>query len=131
MMDQRLGRSVNQPCRGRALGRVLRFLAGKDRGALSLRAAVSSGSPRVEWLENRQLFAAGVPSVELSGASIPLATTLALGKPSVLSVSPSDGELDVDLDAFISTDVNVPNSGIDSATLTPNTVFLKRTSDNT
>jgi len=55
-----------------------------------------------------------------------MATALALSQPSVMSVTPATGATNIALDSFISTEVNVPNSGIDATTLTPNSVYLQK-----
>ena len=92
-------------------------------GQAFLREAVR---PVVETLENRQFFAATVGS----GANA-LATTLdaALTQPSVRSVTPAAGATNVPRDAFVAADVNLPNAGIDPATLSAATVKLYRTGD--
>ena len=49
-----------------------------------------------------------------------------LAQPSVRSVNPANGSTGVLRDAFISVEVNLPNGGIDPASLTDQTVYLYR-----
>ncbi len=51
------------------------------------------------------------------------------GRPTVTAIRPANGETAVRVDSFVAADLNLPNSGVDSATVTTDTVKLYRTSD--
>jgi glucose/arabinose dehydrogenase len=83
----------------------------------------------IEALEGRRLFSATDPTGATPTAPSPapaadLVATLA--QPSVRSVNPANGATGVLRDAFISVEVNLPNGGIDPASLTDQTVYLYR-----
>src|SRR5688572_5280194 len=84
----------------------------------------------VEVLESRQLMTVGsapalfdstsATSSTSSSSSSDLATVLA--QPSVVGTTPAESTTNVLRDAFVSVDLNVPNGGIDKATLSTATV---------
>ena len=49
--------------------------------------------------------------------------------PTIISASPANGTTDISLDTSITADLNLPNAGLDPATLNSNTVQLYRSSD--
>ena len=51
------------------------------------------------------------------------------GRPTVVRTRPGDNATEVARDAFIAADLNLPNAGVDTESLTNNTVKLYRTSD--
>jgi hypothetical protein len=59
------------------------------------------------------------------------ASRLALGQaePAVILTRPADGETGVARDTFVAADVFVPTGGIDAATLTSQSVYLRRDGD--
>ncbi|MGB7157340.1 MAG: fibronectin type III domain-containing protein [Tepidisphaeraceae bacterium] len=59
--------------------------------------------------------------IEITGLDAPA--------PSVVVTRPANGETNVSRDIFVAADLDLPNAGIDPDTLTTNTVFLRRTSD--
>lgn len=51
-------------------------------------------------------------------------TTTAEDVPAITSSRPADGERDVPVDTGVATDLNLPNSGVDAATISSSTVYL-------
>jgi glucose/arabinose dehydrogenase len=93
--------------------------------------AAASAKHRViiEALEGRRLFSATdlTAATPAAAALVPAADlTATLPSPSVRSVNPANGATGVLRDSFISVEVNLPDGGIDPASLTDQTVYLYR-----
>src|SRR5947209_6865639 len=84
----------------------------------------------METLEDRRLLSAAVdPLASQPAPAVMTATTVAQAQPSVISTAPASGAANVALDVSITADLNLPNAGLNPATLSATTVQLFRTGD--
>jgi hypothetical protein len=100
---------------------------------LSRRQRVVEAAVRtaIEVLEDRRLLTVSLGQpMEPASIAWPSAVTRAVVNPSVTAVRPANGATGVRRDAFVATDLSLPNGGLDPATVIVGNVTLVRASDN-